>query len=258
MINIDKVSVSDIFGTNFLHITWTINGFAEDLSEYVFDVLRSTNETQDFVPIKQGIKIFEYKDTNVKLNNMKLQYFYKVRVRNIYNHENHTSDTATNKLRNNADIYATGIVNTYSDYLSSVINNKNVRVLIKRNEGTTCTCYDEIRERSRDRECTKCYGTGILGGYFQSEDLKVCYQNTSGLNEEFQATELRDESEPISAWSPNFPLLRIGDIIVTDDNKRYVIMNWKPSMKNGYLLRQSFTMKEIDRNSIKYSIPVRS
>lgn len=51
-------------------------------------------------------------------------------------------------------------------------------LLKRRHFGAPCTCLDELTEEIRDPECTLCYGTGILNGYF---DPYPCFFVEMGL-----------------------------------------------------------------------------
>ena len=58
------------------------------------------------------------------------------------------------------------------------------------------------------------------------------------------------------SWTTNYPLLNPRDVIVRQNNERYVVGPVNPQGARGAIFQQHFTMSYIDQGDIRYSIGI--
>ncbi|MBU2483210.1 MAG: hypothetical protein KJ760_19170 [Proteobacteria bacterium] len=127
-------------------------------------------------------------------------------------------------------------------------------ILIRRKVGERCSCYDSVKGQSQQR-CELCYGTSYLGGYIAIYD--VLFRILSP-QESLNLTQFGYSMESsLSAWLSTFPRLNNGDVILRRNNKRYEVNLVIPSITQGQLTRQVFTLKELDPSFAVYKYPVK-
>jgi len=132
---------------------------------------------------------------------------------------------------------------------------ETVKYLKRRFEGTKCSvCWDEVRQQA-ENDCISCFGTGIVGGYYDVLDIKVSLVNPAVKQITMQDHGMKSIIQPKS-WTIWEPEISNKDIFVTKMNKRFWIVNVTPSLWRGLILRQSFDTELIEQSNIIYKIPV--
>lgn len=131
-------------------------------------------------------------------------------------------------------------------------------LLRKREHGAPCTdCRDFDTEESVSTKCPNCYGTGIIGGYY---DGIPYYMDLSGTSSQ------RDVQSPFgeidnrrrSARGVAYPMVTTYDLWIDGDkNKRYVIRQVETSVEiKGRPLVYNFELRELPANAIEYDVPL--
>jgi hypothetical protein len=99
-----------------------------------------------------------------------------------------------------------------------------------------------------------CLGTSIIGGYLGPIQLMIAPPETE------KSVELADMGLHIrydwQSWTTNYPLLNPRDVIVRQNNERYVVGPVNPQGARGAIFQQHFTMSYIDQGDIRYSIGI--
>lgn len=129
-------------------------------------------------------------------------------------------------------------------------------ILKRRTFGTHCpTCWDETLQRSSESTCTSnpsCYGTGWTTGYFNAIYTKAMMNVAPKYN----------QITMFGQWMPqdtmftmlNFPPLRSQDIVVDENNKRWMVKQVRSVEKNGFLIEQNAQCSLIALDDIIYTI----
>jgi len=99
-----------------------------------------------------------------------------------------------------------------------------------------------------------CIGTNILGGYNGPYDAIIAPPETE------RTVELGDMGlrmrYDIETWTGCYPLLNARDVVVRQNNERYIIgmVNYQGS--RGATYQQHFNMSYLDQGDIRYKIPI--
>ena len=128
---------------------------------------------------------------------------------------------------------------------------------IRKTFGTRCpNCYDPVRGKARFENCTTCWGTTYVNGFFDPIKVYIQYNVLpKGLNK----TELGLSAIKNSvAWTSNYPILKNGDFIVNTegDNYRYIIDSVNFTRDKLGPVRQIMQLIKIDNSNILNQLPV--
>ncbi len=121
--------------------------------------------------------------------------------------------------------------------------------------GQRCTYFSENDDQCTVSKCTLCFGTGYMGGYYQAVQLKMSFipGRSDILIEQAGLT----VTQRPTAWTIiTQPIMSEKDIIVTFANERYEIHSAEAVEHQGRKHHQELTLSRIDRNDVKYYIPV--
>jgi len=259
MIEISRINVVNNLSLDYLLIQIICKPTSEDLTDYVFDIYRNTSLDGEYELIASDIDSFQYADRDVNLYKQSIKYYYKVKVKNIKTLEEEFS-TEIGELSNHIpDNIANSVAIQYDIYLDRVVSNPKVYLLSRKRFGQKCAfCYDEIRMQAKNDNCPHCYTTGYMGGYHKPIKIPICYMsNKEGLQQLLDISNVGEVSNPIQAWVKNYPIVQPGDIIVDDYNRRFEVINWQPTTKNNFILRQVLTLQKLPHSNIIYKFPIR-
>lgn len=138
-------------------------------------------------------------------------------------------------------------------------NSEPMKLLKIRYEGTPCPLID-----SESMQCSKpkgspigtnaCWGTGFLESYTDQLNIKVRIVNAN-RPVKLQETGLTI-SQPTRMWTVFDPKIATNDILVTQDNRRFLVTEPFYSTVRGVRLHQEFTVELKPPRDTIYSIPI--
>jgi len=256
MISFDEVIISPLDIHDNLHVSsfaidWTLEPTHEDVSKYTFSISRAESPEGPFDQIADGIvDTYRYIDSGVNRYAKYRKFWYVVTA--TLEGESVTSEAAT--LQYPPDYFALEIIRRERLLLRRFIGIR-CAITARRTLGAHCPdCWDEVKHRSRDPECETCLGSGYKGGWFPPIYIWVAM----GLPDQIRVPQVWGELEQpqLMGWFTNYPIAKVGDVIVTRKNTRFVIENIHVSTRRGHPLRQIVQLAEVDKKDIRYKIPV--
>lgn len=129
-------------------------------------------------------------------------------------------------------------------------------LLKRRRWGTRCVCVDKATKEVMRASCKKCWGVGLVGGYWDPYPLLV--RRNTGTNASLITPNGKSDSNDIKFWMADFPAVEQDDILVfLKDQKRFRL---DQSTQTEIRLRpahQVVSAQEIERGHILYQLPVR-
>jgi len=121
--------------------------------------------------------------------------------------------------------------------------------------GKRCKFFSENDDQCTVSKCTSCFNTGYEGGYEAAIQLKISF--TPGRNDIMIEQAGLTVSQRPTAWTIiTQPIMDEKDIIVTFSNERYEIHSTEAIEHQGRKHHQTLTLSRIDRNDVKYYIPI--
>jgi hypothetical protein len=139
-------------------------------------------------------------------------------------------------------------------------NGEMVKLLKIRYSGTRCPLMDEEsmqcpHPRGKPKGGSNaCWGTGFIESYTDQLNIRVRIVNASRpikINETGLTI-----SSPTRMWTIWVPSINTGDIIVTQDNRRYEVVESSRSAVRGLVLHQEFSVELKPPSDIIYEIPI--
>ena len=157
------------------------------------------------------------------------------------------------KRTNLMDIRAREITRRESILLSKFIG-VDTKIYRRKFFGARCpACYNEAIEKVTKDNCSVCYGTSFLGGYFPGILTKVNFDvSPNDIQLSYQG---KVESNQTTAWTTSFPSIMSLDILIrTQDFKIFRIDKVNATEIQTVALRQVMQVTELPKNSIEMNL----
>jgi len=242
---------------NYFHnlLQWTFTAESEVPNGTMIDVYRSessgiSDSLQDYVCIASGQSAdVDFQDSTITRINDRVWY-YKLKIQSG---ALLTADPAYVK-------------SAPSDYvIKEVLRRKTLALtrftarpfvlLKKRTWGTHCTrCWDATLFRCTDPNCSVCYGTGWVDGYFTPIVFKGMVNASPKYNQILMFGEWKPSDSML--FTLNYPLLSPRDVVVDDEGKRWVVIQIRYLKKLGYIIEQQVQLAQVANEDKVYSIPI--
>jgi hypothetical protein len=130
---------------------------------------------------------------------------------------------------------------------------ERVKVFTKLNMGERCPNYEDSHGQSH-QDCEICFGTTYVGGFYGPVDIIIAPPEAE------KSIELLDMGLHIrydfETWTGPFPLLNERDVVIRQNNERYIVGPVNPQGSRGAIYQQHFTITYIDEKDIRYQIGV--
>ena len=130
---------------------------------------------------------------------------------------------------------------------------ERVKIFIRKWMGEVCPDH-ETNYGQGYNDCLECFGTNIVGGYDGPYNVLIAPPESEKM------IELADMGLHIrydwTTWLGEWPLINERDVVVRQNNERYVIGPVTPQGSRGAIYQQHFSMSYIDQSDIRYQIPI--
>jgi len=130
---------------------------------------------------------------------------------------------------------------------------ERVMIFLRKAMGQECPSYQQNYGQAH-QDCTICMGTNIVGGYQGPYDAIIAPPEAE------KQIELADMGLHIrydfETWTGPYPLLNTRDMIVRQNNERFLIGSVNPQGARGAIFQQHFTIAHLDMGDIRYKVPI--
>lgn len=130
---------------------------------------------------------------------------------------------------------------------------ERVKVFVRKWMGEKCPSMQYNYQQSH-HDCLQCFGTNIIGGFSGPYDIIIAPPETE------RTVELADMGLHIrydwESWTGPYPLLNTRDIIIRQNNERYIVGPVNNQGSRGAIYQQHFTISYLDQGDIRYKIPI--
>lgn len=231
-----------------LHIQW------HDVKGSDYRLYRSLAPEGPFELIVPSTTEPYYIDEDVNLFQNGLRYYYKVEGVEggvvVETSKGYTSGYAVQDPVANKLLYENQLV-------LRVMNNPQVKVLLKRREGKRCPeCWNPVTKKPRYSNCSRCNGTGFIGGYHNPVKTRISRDFSQLIEFQGMLDDGRTVYSPVSAWITNYPLVSPGDIIVDVMNQRFSIERVGQRTRGQFIIRQILEIVPLEKGHPAYSVDV--
>lgn len=253
MIDVKEILVSSEYGISKLVVSFKTSDSVMDLSRYRFDVYRSDFDAAGFVVVAIGIDSNTFIDTTVNLLDHTKHYYYKIGVTDLQDGTFKLSDVTGYVENRKGDVWGSAIIDIEGMWLENTIDNDEIYLIKQRTGGEICSCYDDVRKISNS-DCPICYGTKYKKGFYPAEKIMVNYQYFTTTSETLEQRGIVDTTNPINFWTKNLPRIFPDDIIVGQNDLRYIVNSVNITYKNHYIIRQIVSATPIPKSDRRYKI----
>lgn len=132
---------------------------------------------------------------------------------------------------------------------------RNFVLLKKKTWGTRCPdSWDPTLFRNTNTSCETCFGTGWVGGYFTPIQFKAMVNSAPKYNQIQMFGEWKPSDQML--FTLNYPVLNPRDIIIDDDNLRWIVIQVRTIKHQGYLIEQQAQIGLIATDDFIYNLDV--
>ena len=130
---------------------------------------------------------------------------------------------------------------------------ERVKLFIRKEVGEKCPHYSHTHEQAMN-DCTICFGTGSVGGYYGPFDIMIASPEAE------KHIELTDVGLKLNftfeSWMGPSPLIRTRDFVVRQNGERLMIGSVTPQGAKGAVFQQHFMLNYRDSKDIIYQVPL--
>jgi hypothetical protein len=225
----------------------------DDIMAFSIYILKAENQGGPYIEIAGPLyNSFSFQDPTNIIDNKNKKIYYKLKI--IDKRNNETVESNITSQSPEPDLIALEITRQEDILFRNFIGRKCWIYQLK--TYGKCFCYDRITNRQTISNCRACFGTGYLGGY--SSPIEQYIQIDSNEETLQPNQNLNNQPKITSANMINYPLIHPGDIIIENENKRWIVISVKRSERLRSPLRQIITIKQCYDSDIVYKLPVKT
>lgn len=196
-------------------ITWS--NLPLDTPDETFYIQKSGNPVSGWVHVAKATASDPFVvdiDANNTLNRHDIEYYRLVAP-------NSQLVLGVAKVEGYIDLYGAEIARRHRILLEHGLAGNKTYTFIRMRSGTRCPeCWDEILQQRSRVDCETCKDTGYIQGYYNPIETWVSFsdENTS-ISGDLDGPDVQPDK--LSAWTSNYPLLNVGDIIMEPHSHRF-------------------------------------
>lgn len=268
MLVVNRINVRPLTVTS-AEITWSIEPTDEPLVYSRFHVLRSESPEGPYIDVSGPVaNSFTYLD-KVNLKSKLNDIAWRIRVDHLptgisVTYPNGVPDESFVMHPNldraaftedyGATFVALEVVRRNNLYLRRYTG-RVVSFCTVKYQGRRCSlCFDNLKKRSSNSQCTECYGTTFEGGYY--DPIHVFADLSPSPNIVQMATFGKMEVNQTAMFMSNFPIAKPNDMIVERSNRRWRVIQVNTVTEKRYTLQQYLQVEEIEKSDAEYLFPV--
>lgn len=241
-------------------IRWEIEPTAQNLSSLKFYVDRtlSPNEWEQLnaEPVS-AFGVYEYVDYSATITDLHKIYYYRVRAveESAEGLVLQTFTSKENTWDGDLDLVSLYIVEEHL-FAHRWVYGVPAMVFKKKADSAYCpACWDTVLKRVIRSNCTTCFGTGRIGGYFPPIDVWMSFEPDPKM-EEVTELKLKQHSRTTAQFT-NYPLLTPDDMIVElKPNRYWKVASVQYTEKNRTIFLQFPQLSAVNLTDVEYLVPV--
>jgi len=259
MLVLNSLDVSTYNGQH-LELSWDFKPDSDLITDYGVNVYRSESPINDITQydlVASGLSanLYSYVDTSVEqLLDLGRPWFYKlgiyeIAVSGIISYQ---PDPAAYLKDEVPDRVFREIVRRKNINLQNPrFSGRNFQVIKRRTWGTHCNvCWDDSLQRSTDSNCTTCFGTGWINGYYDPISVRGMKNASPKLNQINMFGEWKPSDSLL--YMLGYPPLKPRDIIADDDKHLWTVVQVRTIERLGYIVEQNAQIALLSQDELLY------
>jgi len=253
VLDFDELTVNGITARSLV-VNWSFRPTVDLIGNYRVDVSRSLSPQDEFIVIAKGVRAdqFVYVDQDPAELSKWATLYYKVRVYQVDSTgaELPNTESTSVAVRMNQKVSALGlaIVKARELHFRHLEIGRESLVYRKRTTGQACpNCWDPVEERVKRRDCSICYGTGVIGGFYPP--LRVLIQYHPSRRANMVEGSIR-EIIYVDASMGHFPVVSPRDVIYEIGTGNWYLVNQvSPREHLRTIIMQQLVLRVLDPQS---------
>lgn len=253
------VSVLSIEHISRVLIRWELEATTQILTNLKFFIDRGESPSEMHQLNAVGISalgLLEYVDETAELRDINKTYYWRVRaVEYMSGVPVQTFSSKPSNWESDLDLVALYIVEEHL-FAHRFVYGVPAMIFKKRHDGVYCpSCWDKILKRVTKSNCTVCYGTGRLDGYYPPIDAWMSFEPDPKVEQVVEWG--RRQSNQLDIQFTNYPLLAPGDMIVElQPNRYYRVSNVRSPEKSRNTMLQIARIDGIYMSDVEYKLEI--
>lgn len=234
-----------IVDTDHIEVTWELTPSTEPSAKYTFSLLRAEAEHGPYGavagPFTDHYRVLD----DPPMSSRRGIWYYRVRVNGDTEKEFPSTGGVT--VLPSAD--RIGLELARLEHLRLGRGDGRLLVILpRRHFGQICTCVDPITGRILHSTCSTCYRTGYVGGFHNAVRVYGQILDVRPID--------RGEEATAFLRMGNTPLLVRGDVVVENENARWLVKHVTAVELHRAVVRQEVQLLEIHGDDPVWSHPV--
>lgn len=259
MLIVKSLDVSTYDGQSY-NIGWEFQPDTDLITDYEVNIYRSEspvdNITQyDVVASGLSANLYNYIDTSItQMLDMGRPWFYKLGIYETTNLSgiSYQPETAAYLKDEVPDKIFREIVRRKKLNINHPRHSgRDFKVVKRRTWGTHCNvCWDDSLQRSTDSNCTTCFGTGWINGYYDPITVRGMKNPSPKLNQINMFGEWKPSDSLL--YMLGYPPLKPRDIIIDDNKHLWTVVQVRTIERVGYIIEQIVQIALIAQDELLY------
>jgi hypothetical protein len=235
-------------------VFWELEDFTKEDDIYAYDFILSKSESPagpfdvKFGPLKN---VFLFRDSTSPQNHKLRTIYYKLKI--VDTRTNESVEVGPTAQLAEPDLMAQEMIRQEDMLFRNFIGRK-VFVFPAKTFGVRCLCVNKTLQRQEIYNCLTCYSVGYIGGY---NSPIVVYMQIDPNPKNTQLTpHMNFNTNVAMGRMVSYPPVSGGDIIVENDNHRWIVVNVTTTERLRYPVHQELQLKELTRDDIVYKVPI--
>lgn len=241
-------------------LTWALTETRQNLSNLRFTIERS-EDGYEWSAIQANIpsnSLYEFVDYTVNLFDLNKIYYYRVVASEVDPETGDALQTFTGPVADtNGDLDLTALY-VIEEHLFEHRYVDGVPTLIykKMFDGSRCPeCWDEVLKKVTKSNCTTCFGTGRIDGYYPPIDAWMKIEPSP--KQEAVAEQGVVQVKRSIAQFTNYPELRPGDLIFEPQHHYFWrVASVQGPEKNRSIMLQQLQLTAVNRSDVEYRVTI--
>ncbi len=245
--------------TASITVSWKFESSTEDFNGYRLSILQAQSPVDDlslYDVIGSGINPADtsmFEDTTVSgITDKFVDYFYRVIVSGLSGQGVKVSEPYGIAVEE--DKYAREIERR-RELVLRLHSGQTFYLFKRRTYGTVCPiCYDPTLQRTTQSDCTTCYGTGYVNGYYVPIPARgqINERPTRSMHQLFGNWHDQDAV----LYTQANPPLNPQDLVVDKLFRRWIIQSVGAVQKSVHTFGQISQIRQAERADVIYQLPV--
>jgi len=250
--------IRGIYKISRILLRWELEHTNQNLKNLVFNVFRgeSPSELKQINPLPlPAAGRNEYIDYTALLKDVTKTYYYQLQANELNcGRIIQTFSSDIIELEDTPDLMSLYILEEHL-FAHQYVYGVPALIYTKKTEGPRCECWDEVLKRVIKSNCSKCKGTGFIGGYYPPVSV---WMDFSPPPKQVAIADWGERQvKQTDIQFTDYPTLQIGDIILQCKPFNF----WRVDMthyteKNQVTILQMARVSAVNRSDIEYTIEV--